>query len=420
MPVLTAAGSVIVLSSRTMRRTALLLAVLGGCNGSDKLPPLPPACETPIAGSNITYRLVAQTQGAAMLVTSPPRDLRRFVVEQEGRIKILTDTGLSATPFLDLSNDVACCGERGLLGLAFHPDYATNRTFFVFYTTESANIVARYQANVMNPDIADPAGVIVLSIPDFASNHNGGMIEFGADGFLYIGTGDGGGGGDPRRTGQDPNSLLGKILRSDVDRKLPGKEYGIPSANPFADGTQGAPEVYIMGLRNPWRWSFDRMTGDLWIGDVGQDAIEELTVIKAGTSNVINLGWSMYEGANCFNAPCDPVGKIMPQYSAPHSDSWCSIIGGEVYRGSCYTDLVGKYIFTDYCAHSTIVASGPLNALTFANASATYIDGDGTHNGTPSTPASLHADARGELYLTTTECCGTSLRGGVWHVEAGP
>jgi len=403
-----------------MRRVALALAVLGGCNGNDKLPPLPPACDMPVAGSTITYRLVAQTQGAALLVTSPPHDIRRFVIEQEGRIKILTDTGLSPTPFLDLSDIIACCGERGLLGLAFHPDYATNRTFFVFYTTETANVVARYQANIMNPDIADPTGVIVLSIADFAGNHNGGMMEFGADGYLYIGTGDGGGAGDPQRTAQNPSALLGKLLRIDVDHKLPGKEYGIPSSNPFADGAAGAPEVYITGLRNPWRWSFDRMTGDLWIGDVGQDEIEELDVVPAGTKTLMNFGWSMYEGDRCFYSPCDPAGKTMPQYTVPHSDSWCSIIGGEVYRGSCYTDLVGKYLFTDYCAHPTVVATGPVTALSFTNANASYIDGSGMHDGTPSAPSSLHGDARGELYLTTTECCGTSLRGGVWHVEAGP
>ena len=156
MSVLTATGSVIVLSSTTMRRLALALAVLGGCGGNE-LPPLPPACETPIAGSNITYRLVGQTQGAALLVTSPPRDIRKFVVEQQGRIKILTDAGLSDTPFLDLTSVVECCDERGLLGLAFHPNYATNRTFFVYYTTGSANIVARYVTDVVNPDVAYPA-----------------------------------------------------------------------------------------------------------------------------------------------------------------------------------------------------------------------------------------------------------------------
>ena len=182
----------------------------------------------------------------------------------------------------------------------------------------------------------------------------------------------------------------------------------------------GAPEIFIMGLRNPWRWSFDRQTGDLWIGDVGQDNIEELTVIAAGTKGTTNLGWNMYEGAACFSGPCDPAGKTMPQFTMPHSDGWCSIIGGEVYRGTCYTDLVGKYIFTDYCAHSTVVASGTVGALTFETVSTTYIDGSGMHAGTPATPSSLHGDARGELYMTTTECCGSSLRGGVWHVEAGP
>lgn len=406
-----------------MRRLALLLAVLGGCGdggGGDSSVALPKACETPITGTNITFRLVAQTQGAALLVTSPPDDIRRFVVEQEGRIKLLEDTGLSATPFLDVSNEIVAGGEQGLLGLAFHPQFASNRTFFIFYTTADANVLARYQVSATDPAKADPSTkTVLLSIPDFAGNHNGGMMEFGPDGFLYIGTGDGGGGGDPMKTAQDPNALLGKMLRLDVDKKENGKEYGIPPGNAFASGG-GAPEIFALGLRNPWRWSFDRGTGDLWIGDVGQGEIEELTMIPANTSGTLNFGWSKYEGTSCFDPPCDAAGKTMPQYEETHADGWCSVIGGQVYRGSCYPDMVGTYYFTDYCRAQLMTAKRNGDNLDVAQLTTTYLDANGTHDGPPAAPSSLHADSRGELFLTTVSTPDASSRGGVWHVEAGP
>ncbi|NVB77386.1 MAG: glucose dehydrogenase [Kofleriaceae bacterium] len=404
-----------------MRRTALLLALLGGCGSEDKSVPLPKACETPITGTNITFRLVAETPSAALLVTSPPNDVRRFVVEQNGRILVLEDTGLSSTPFLDISSDsqFAAGGEQGLLGLAFHPQFATNRTFFIFYTTGDANVVARYQVSATDPAKADPATkTVLITIPDFATNHNGGMMEFGADGYLYIGTGDGGGGGDPMKTAQDPNALLGKMLRIDVDKQENGKEYGIPSGNPFASGG-GAPEVWALGLRNPWRWSFDRTTGDMWIADVGQGEIEELTMIPAGTSGTLDFGWSKYEGTSCFDPPCDAAGKTMPQYEATHADGWCSVIGGQVYRGSCYPDMVGTYYFTDYCRAQLMTAKRNGDKLDVAQLTTHYLDSTGTHDGPPGGPSSLHADSRGELFLTTTTTPGSN-RGGVWHVEAGP
>ena len=400
-----------------MRRRALLLALLGACGdggGSARLdsgvvsdaPAL--ACQ-PTSGTNVTMRLVATTNGPAMLATSPPDDPRLFVVEQQGRIRILTDATLLPTPFLDLTDDIACCGEQGLLGLAFHPQYATNGTFFVFYTTSDANVLARYQVSATDPDRADPNGTVVLSIPDFASNHNGGMIEFGPDGYLYIGTGDGGGGGDPNAHGQNPNTLLGKMLRIDIDTKQAGKEYGIPPSNPYATAG-GAPEVFMIGLRNPWRWSFDRLTGDMWIADVGQNEIEELTFVPATMQAGANLGWRMYEADACYDGPCAPSDKLMPQYQRPHSDGWCSIIGGQVYRGSCYPDLVGSYFFTDYCAHELVRATPGLGSNVAA---------ESLGRNFPDSPASLHADSRGELYLTTVSCCGTSLLGGVYHLEAG-
>jgi glucose/arabinose dehydrogenase len=385
--------------------TAILVTqILGACGSDPAKPMLPPACATPINGTSITFRFVAETQGPAMIVTSPPDDVRRFVVEQEGRIKIIQDTGL--VTFLDITNgDLAAGGEQGLLGLAFHPKYATNGTFFIFYTTSNANVLAKLQVDPLDPNKADPASMqVVFSIPDFASNHNGGMLEFGPDGKLYIGTGDGGGGGDPMKTAQDPTKQLGKILRLDVD------------------SAGAVPENYVLGMRNPWRWSFDRATGDLYIGDVGQDMIEEVDLIPAKTPAGTNLGWSMYEGASCYTQPCDATGKVMPQFTKTHSEGWCSVIGGQVYRGTCYPDAVGKYYFTDYCKHELMSATKNGTSLDVAAVpTVNWIDKDGVMQaGMPAAPASLHEDARGELFLTVTEEAGASSRGAVYHLEAGP
>jgi glucose/arabinose dehydrogenase len=284
-----------------------------------------------------------------------------------------------------------------------------NGQFFVYYTTNRGgalrDVVARCQVSAADPNKADPTCVEILSIPDFAGNHNGGMIEFGVkDSFLYIGTGDGGGGGDPQRTAQNKDSLLGKILRIDVDTKVAGKEYGIPSGNPFAAGG-GAPEVFILGVRNPWRWSFDRGTGDLWIGDVGQSNVEELTVLPAGAQAGRNLGWSMYEGSRCFRAPCDPAGMTFPQDERVRGTTgWLSIITGQTYRGSCYPDLVGWHIYTDYDRRQLV------KARITSGTTLEIVDLPGL---APGNPASIHADSRGELYLTNTA-------GFVYHVEAGP
>ena len=369
-----------------MRYAALALVILGACghDGSSK-PQLPLACETPVKGTAITFRYVADVQGNALLVTSPPNDVRRFVVEQEGKIELITDTGL--VTFLDVGNDIAAGGEQGLLGLAFHPSYATNGRFFIFYTTDNANVLLEYHVSATDPNKADPASKLeLLSIPDFAVNHNGGMLEFGLDGKLYIGTGDGGGGGDPNKNGQNPDALLGKMLRLDVDK--PG----------------ATPERYAIGTRNPWRWTFDRSNGDMLIGDVGQDMIEEVDVIPAGSSGT-NLGWSMYEGSSCFgNYTCDPTGKIMPLDERKHSDGWAAIIGGDVYRGACFPDLDGSYLYTDYNkAGLTRATLQPNGTLSISDLAGTY----------PLGPASITADSREELYLST-------VSGAFYEMQAGP
>ncbi len=414
-----------------MRNTALVLVLAAACggggsssgkkdaatkpiDGADGDAPPAVACD-PAASANIKLREIGHLGDAALLVTSPPDDDRLFVLERQGRIRIFDNEQLLPTAFLDVTGAAgfAAGGERGLLGLAFHPDYANNRQFYVFYTTGNANVLAKYTASATDPNQADPNGEILISIPDFASNHNGGMMEFGPDGYLYIGTGDGGNGGDPQRTAQDPDRLLGKILRIDVNTTSGDKPYGIPAGNPFASGG-GAPEVFILGLRNPWRWSFDRANGDLWIGDVGQDQIEELTVLKAGDQAGKNLGWSKYEGTRCYGnyTPCNDGennsnGFTGPQFTRTHAQGWNSIIGGQVYRGTSFPGLRGCYFTTDYGAHPIV------RAKLEADGTLTTAELDPPASGWPTSPASLHADSRGELYLTTET-------GYIYQVEAGP
>jgi glucose/arabinose dehydrogenase len=363
----------------------------------------------PVNGTSLTFRLIPNTRGAIMIVTSPPHDLRKFAVDEGGYVKQMDDTGFTTT-LLDISNqsDLAAGGEQGLLGLVFHPQFATNHYFYIYYTTSDANVVDRYEISATDPNKADPATrTQILSIPDFASNHNGGMMEFGSDGFLYIGTGDGGGGGDPNKNGQNQTTLLGKMLRIDVDHPGVDKPYSIPKDNPYGN------EVFMTGLRNPWRWAFDPANGDLYIGDVGQGEVEELDIVPAGKGKGLNFGWNMYEADKCFASPCDAAGKTMPNFSKTHAENWCAIIGGAVYRGSCYPDIVGQYYFSDYCSHELWAATkmaGP--TWVFSQPTVSNVDENGTHAGFPDAPASLHADSRGELFLTAGK--------GVYRLEAGP
>ncbi|MCX5744928.1 MAG: PQQ-dependent sugar dehydrogenase [Proteobacteria bacterium] len=389
---------------------------------------------TPTSGSTVGVRKIGAVTGSATLATSPPNDHRLFVLGQQGVIWIFEGEVLRATPFLDISADaggaVEAGGELGLLGLAFHPQFATNHQFFVFYTrlnptrppdVNYLDVVVRYTTSATDPNVADPSSATtILSIPDFASNHNGGMIEFGSDGMLYVGTGDGGSGGDPARNGQNRHALLGKILRLDVDHPSGANAYGIPVDNPYASGVDGAPEVWMYGLRNPWRWSFDRATGDLWIGDVGQSLTEEIDVLFAGQQAGKNLGWSAYEGSTCCQLasdkcqqggnyqPCDPTGMTAPLDQRTHADNWHAIIGGQVYRGTRFSDLVGWYFYTDNTKHQLVKARlRPDRSLEIVDLPAPV------PTGWPTSPAAIHADACGELYLTTTT-------GAVYAIEAAP
>jgi glucose/arabinose dehydrogenase len=282
---------------------------------------------------------------------------RLFVVEQTGAVRIVEDGSFRSAPFIDISRSVSHGGEQGLLGLAFHPTYKTNGKLYLSYTdTQGTSIIREYRVSSGDPDRVDGAsGRTLLRVKQPYANHNGGHIAFGPDGYLYIGLGDGGSGGDPGNRAQNRNTLLGKLLRIDVNRKTGSLAYGIPSTNPYV-GRSGLDQIWASGLRNPWGFSFDRTTGDLWIGDVGQSAWEEvdraLAVHGRNAGRALNFGWRAMEGRHCFqpSTGCSRTGKTLPLTEYGHSGGRCSITGGNVYRGKAYPDLVGAYFFGDYCS----------------------------------------------------------------------
>jgi glucose/arabinose dehydrogenase len=277
-----------------------------------------------------------------------------FIVERGGLIKVIQDGQTLATPFLDVRNLITASGqEQGLLGLAFHPNFASNGQFFIYYTAaDRANTVARYSTSV-DPNVADPDSAVVLfAVPDIRPNHNGGMLGFGPDGYLYIGMGDGGGGGDPDRNGQNPEAMLAKIHRVDVNASDPGLPYGIPPGNPFAERGGSGGQVWAYGLRNPWRFSFDRLTHEMYIADVGEGNYEEIDLQPPDSTGGENYGWNIMEGAHCYpaRAACSTDGFVQPIAEYSHGNGDCSITGGYVYRGSQSPDLQGTYLFGDFCS----------------------------------------------------------------------
>lgn len=334
-------------------------------------------------------------------------DDRLFVVEQGGRIKILNPDGTTnGTPFLNISGIISTGSERGLLGLAFHPDYATNGYFYVNYTNGSGNTqVSRFSVSGGDPDVADPGSE--LQIIDYNQpfpNHNGGSLNFGPDGYLYIGSGDGGSGGDPGNRAQNTELLLGKILRIDVDNPGGGNNYGIPGDNPFAGDPPNAEEIWAYGIRNPWKFTFDSATGDIWIADVGQSAREEINKAES-TEAGLNYGWRCYEGNLPFNTTgCpDPSELTFPIAEYPHPTGG-SITGGYVYRGSVYSNIQGYYFAADFITGLIVTVDPGGN---FTNL--------GTFGGNWS---SFGEDINGELYLVNYNGLIFKIEGEILSVDS--
>ncbi|HMA19709.1 MAG TPA: PQQ-dependent sugar dehydrogenase [Gemmatimonadaceae bacterium] len=320
-------------------------------------------------------------------LAAPPGDSRLFIVEQAGRIRIVKNGQALTEPFLDIADRVRSGGEQGLLSVAFHPDYRTNGFFYVNFTDRSGDTrVERFKVSA-NPDIADAASSkLVIGIDQPYANHNGGLVMFGPDGMLYIGMGDGGSGGDPHGNGQNRNALLGKILRLDVS----SEPYGIPVGNPR---TGGRAEIWATGMRNPWRFAFDRQANLLYVADVGQNEIEEIDV-ESATEAGLNYGWNIMEGDHCYrSSSCDREGLVMPKVTYNHSGGACSVTGGFVYRGRRIPSLAGQYFYSDYCA-------GWLKSFRMVNGAVTDRR-DWKTSESLGHVVSFGEDASGELYILT-------------------
>jgi glucose/arabinose dehydrogenase len=329
-----------------MRRIGALLLLCGAAACSSGTEPDGTARDT--LGTILVAEVVAGGLINPVYLTSPPGDARLFVVEQAGRIRIIEAGGLRPTPFLDISSRVLSGGERGLLSMAFHPDYDSNGLFYVDYTDTQGNTrVERYRVSA-DRNRADPnSATLILTVEQPFANHNGGLLMFGPDGMLYVGLGDGGSGGDPFRHAQNLGTLLGSLLRIDVDRAVP---YAVPQDNPFVNRPGARGEIWAYGLRNPWRFAFDREGGMLYIADVGQNRWEEINAVPIGAAGV-NYGWNILEGSECFNASsCNREGLTLPVLEYPRTGGACSVIGGFVYRGGRIPALRGHYFYSDYCA----------------------------------------------------------------------
>ena len=324
----------------------LMLSACGGGGGGSAVPLI-------VAFSVIAVPVVSGLN-APMFVTAPAGDARLFIVERAGRIVVATQNGVVApVPFLDISARVSTAGEGGLLSMTFDPQFGVNGFFYVYFTDLTGDIaVERFRVSIINPDVADPAPLRIITITHRAfTNHKGGLVAFGPDGFLYLATGDGGGGGDPLGNGQNLDSLLGKLLRIDVSNTSIAAPYAIPPTNPFVGQAGRRGEIWAFGLRNPWRYAFDPPTGSLYIADVGQNRIEEVDVVTAASSG-LNYGWNITEGTLCFPAdPCDRTGITLPVLEYAHDASGgCSITGGFVYRGNAFPEIQGRYFYSDFCS----------------------------------------------------------------------
>jgi glucose/arabinose dehydrogenase len=373
--------------------------------------PAAPAPGAPPAGINLARQPINTVLSSPVFVTAPPGDTSRlFVIEQAGIVKIFDRaTNALIGTFLDISSLVLCCGERGLLGMAFDPNYATNGRFFVSYTAQpdGRSVIARYRVSG-NPDVAmnTPDRIILETAQPF-SNHNGGMIAFGpADGLLYIGLGDGGSGNDPGNRAQNAGELLGKMLRIDVSQGAVNQPaYLVPSNNPCAGVSGARPEIWSIGLRNPWRYSFDRQSGDLYVADVGQGTLEEVNVstVSAGAGRGTNYGWRVKEGTTCTNlgpGSCTNPDLQDPAVEYAHSGGACSVTGGYVYRGTAIPALQGTYFYADYCA-GFVRSFRYVNGTVTDHANWTSLGGGNI--------SSFGEDGAGELYIVT-------LGGGLFRI----
>jgi glucose/arabinose dehydrogenase len=407
-------------------RKASVAAIVGGLlvTGSSPLPvrsPLARPAASPgthtshkapsVAAALPAIKLTPMATGLSQPVfvtESPDATGRLFIVQKTGQIVIYANGAVRSTPFFDIHTSVSQDSEQGLLGLAFSPTFATDRKLYVNYTNLKGNsVVSEYKASSTNPNVVDKStGRVILTIAQPYANHNGGNLAFGKDGDLYLGFGDGGSYGDPENRAQDVTTLLGKLLRIDVRGSTATTNYLVPSTNPFV-GKAGRDEIWEYGLRNPWRFSFDRATGDLWIGDVGQARYEEVdhgTNKSNGPGRGLNWGWKVMEGLHCYTplTGCATAGKALPLTEYKHRNGRCAITGGYVYRGSALPGLVGTYLFGDYCT-GEIMAIDPTVArpapITFLLA-----------GGFPL--SSFGQDKAGELYVC-------DLGGTVYKIVAG-
>jgi len=380
--------------SRLALALAFLVPLFAASSDAAAVVGPPPIALQPVITSGLTSPVAITNAGDG--------SGRLFITEQTGTIRIWNGTSLLPTPFLDIHTLVSCCGEQGLLSVAFHPNYPTNGFFYVNYTNTGGNtVIARYHVTG-DPNVADPASAsILLTIPQPYANHNGGQLQFGADGFLYIGMGDGGSGGDPQNRSQNLGELLGKILRIDVDGAPP---YAVPPTNPFVAVPGARPEIWAYGLRNPWRFSFDRATHDLYIGDVGQNLWEEVDFQPASSAGGENYGWRLMEGFHCYNPStgCNDGTLTLPILEYGHNPG-CSVTGGYVYRGSSIPQLYGTYLYGDYCSG---VIWGASRSCAGAWSTAPLVD-------SPLNISSFGEDESGEIYVT-------HIGGAVYRVTATP
>jgi glucose/arabinose dehydrogenase len=335
-----------------------ILFAMVGCGGGGGASPAAGPSPVPTGLPQISLAVVAGGFVSPVHVTHAGDGSGRiFVVEQAGRIRILDNGAVLPAPFLDLASLIpprlVAGGEQGLLSVAFPPGFAAKRYFYVNYTRaqDGATVVARYRLSAGDPNVADPASEeVLLTISQPFANHNGGQLAFGPDNYLYIGMGDGGSGGDPFNNAQNPGVLLGKLLRIDVESGA--VPYGVPPTNPFLGMISYRPEIWALGLRNPWRFSFDRGTGNLYIGDVGQNNFEEIDFQPAGSPGGQNYGWNIMEGDSCYppgTVGCNRTGLALPVFVYAHVPE-CSVTGGHVYRGSAFPSLQGVYLFGDLCS----------------------------------------------------------------------